>query len=293
VTDLQLARRFFAEEIEAVAGLHSTALVDALGSVPRERFLPPGPWSIRSESDVGRSVRRTPDDDPRRVYHNVAIAIDPARQLFNGGPSVLASWIDAIGLRPGARILHVGCGTGYFSAVMAYCAGASGRVVAIDVDEALAAQARSNLAELPWVDVRRGDGTDIGGETFDAILVNAGTTHPHEAWLTALAPGARLLVPLTCTMPQMGTIGKGIAVLIARPDAAGETLELAARPLGMVAIYSAVGIRDDAINQQLGRALAASGMFPAITRLRQDAHEIAPACWLHGPGWCLSTKAAD
>ncbi len=292
MNELEQQRRFFAEEIQVVANLRSPALVEAFASVPRERFLPPGPWLIRGEADFGREARRTPDDEPRHVYHNVAIAIDAARQLFNGGPSVLASWIDAIGIGPDARVLHVGCGTGYFSAVMAHCVGARGRVVAVEIDEPLAVQAGANLAGLPSVEVRLGDGTSLGREMFDAILVNAGTTHPHEAWLAALAPGGRLLVPLTCTMPQMGAIGKGIVVLMARPDSPCDPTEFTARSMGMVAIYSAAGIRDDAMNRQLGKALAAKGMFPSLTRLRREPHEVAPSCWLHGSGWCLSGPAA-
>ena len=61
-----------------------------------------------------------------------------------------------------------------------------------------------------------------------------------------------------------------------------------ARTLGMVAIYSAVGLRDEAF----GRAIAAAmqkNPFPALTRLRRDAHEQQPSCWLHRNGACLST----
>src|SRR4030095_1404898 len=77
MTALAEQRRFFAEEIEALCGLRSTALVEAFATTPRETFLPPGPWIIRSETDyLAGMPRRTPDADPRRVYHNVAIAID-------------------------------------------------------------------------------------------------------------------------------------------------------------------------------------------------------------------------
>ena len=62
--------------------------------VPRERFLPPGPWTVRSEADFGGPARQTPDDDPRHVYHNLSVAIDPARQLFNGPPSLVALCIE-------------------------------------------------------------------------------------------------------------------------------------------------------------------------------------------------------
>ena len=102
-------RRFFAEELETLCDLQTPALVDALATVPREQFLAAGPWTIRSETDyfTGKP-RRTRDADPRRICHNVAVAIDPERQLFNGAPSVLASCIDRLSLGRGQRVLHVG-----------------------------------------------------------------------------------------------------------------------------------------------------------------------------------------
>ena len=175
--DLNAYRRFFAEEIQVASNLQSPAVIDALAAVPRERFLPPGPWTIRSESDFGGPPRQTPTDDPRCVYHNVAVAIDPARMLFNGAPGLVGLAIDRLRLGPGERALHVGTGTGYFTALMGHCVGAAGRVVGIEVDEELAAKARANLASMPWVTVRPGDGRGPLGETFDAILVNAGMTH--------------------------------------------------------------------------------------------------------------------
>ena len=106
--DLALRRRFFAEEIEAVARLRSAALVDALAAVPREQFLRPGPWTVLAELDVTGAgpakMRETADADPARVYHNIGVAIDPARQLFNGQPATLAPWIDALELTPGCLL---------------------------------------------------------------------------------------------------------------------------------------------------------------------------------------------
>src|SRR5262249_599085 len=80
--DLELRRRFFAEEIEAVARLRSSAVVDALAAVPRERFLRPGPWTVLADADVAglglapAKFRQTADADPARVYHNIGVAID-------------------------------------------------------------------------------------------------------------------------------------------------------------------------------------------------------------------------
>jgi len=295
--DLDRRRRFYAEELEAVCKLRSPRLVDAFAQVPRERFLAPGPWTVMADGDflmpgAGPSAMRTratPDADPARVYHNITVAIDPSRTLFNGQPATLAVWIDALDLAPGGRVLHIGAGTGYYTAILAHCVGPSGRVVAFEVDHALAAEARGNLESMPWVEVHTGDASRAPGAAaaFDAILVNAGVTHPLAWWLDALADGARMILPLTGTMPAMGTIGKGMVLLVTR---SGDRFD--ARALTMVAIYSAVGLRDDEMNARLGKALMTGPMrWAAIKTLRRDAHEADATCCLHGDGFCLSTVA--
>jgi protein-L-isoaspartate(D-aspartate) O-methyltransferase len=284
--DLDLRRRFFAEEIEAVAGLKSAAVVDALASIPRERFLRPGPWTIRSEADFGSLPRQTPDADSRHVYHNYVVGIDPARQLFNGQPSLLAMAIDSLGLRTGSRVLHVGAGLGYYTAILGHVVGPAGRVVAIEVDGDLAQEAGRNLASMPWVDVRQGDASDPLKEMFDGVLINAGVTHLRREWVEALASEGRMVVPLTAAMPAMGaTIGKGLLVHLTRTS---DPLGLDARVISFVAIYSAVGLRDDGMNEKLGKALAAMP-FPRLKRLRLDSHEPESGCWLHVEGCCLAT----
>jgi protein-L-isoaspartate(D-aspartate) O-methyltransferase len=291
--DLDLRRRFFAEELEAVARLRSARLVDAFAAVPRERFLPAGPWIVLSDSAdsytlmAGIRMRPTADADPARVYHNVAVAIDSERQLFNGQPGTLAVWIDTLDLAAGMRVLHVGAGLGYYTAVMAECVGTSGLVVAYEVDEVLRRDAVRNLAPYPNVDVRHGDGSAPLAESFDAMLVNAGVTHPLEPWLDALAPGGRLMVPITAPLPAMGsTLGKGVVALITRQHDGA----IAARIVTFAAIYSALGIRDPALEERIGRALMAGpGQWQAVKRLRRDRHAAAPSCWLHTDACCFST----
>jgi protein-L-isoaspartate(D-aspartate) O-methyltransferase len=288
--DLDLRRRFFAEELEAVCRLRTLALVDAFAAVPRERFLPPGPWTVLVEvvsgGAPGLQTRVTPDADPARVCHNIGVAIDPARQLFNGHPGTIAPWIDALDISAGKHVLHIGCGLGYYTAVIAEVVGPSGRVVAFEADEALANGARANLRSYPRVDVRSGDTSGRLDGPFDAILINAGLTHPLDSWLDAVGPGGRVVLPLTSTMAAMGfNIGKGIVLLLSKQDAG----DFSARSLGFVAIYSAVGVRDAAINGQLGKAMMSGPMrWQGITRLRRDTHETSPTCWLHGPTFCLS-----
>ena len=101
------ARRFLAEEIRVCANIRSAALVDALASIPRERFLARGPWQIRGSGDMSSQPRRTDDADPRHVYHDVAIAIDPDRNLYNGQPSLIARWLDELAIAPVNHVLHV------------------------------------------------------------------------------------------------------------------------------------------------------------------------------------------
>ena len=294
--DIQSYRRFFAEEIEAVARLSSAALIDALATVPREGFLPPGPWTVLADGDLASMsagmmpsarvrTRTTVDSDPRRVYHNIVVAIDPSRQLFNGQPSTVSTWIDAIDPRPGQRVLHIGAGLGYYTAIMAHTVGPSGRVVAYEVDEALGAEVRQNLASMPWVNVRIGNAAAPLDEPFDAILVNAGVTHPLDVWLDALVPGGHMILPLTSAIPAMGpTIGKGLVFLLTKQHDGSFT----ARVIAFVSIYSAVGIRDEQVNERLGKAMMGGPMqWTAVTGLRRDAHDAGPSCWLHTDSFCL------
>lgn len=285
MTDLASSRRSYAQTIAIAAGITTPGLVEALAAVPRERFLRPGPWLVIGAADARRPPQWTADDDPAHVYQDASVAIDPDRQLFNGAPSFLAKLIDSLALGPGSRVLHVGAGLGYYSALMALVSGPTGRVVAVEVDEALATEARANLASMPWVEVRRNDGAEVDGP-FDAVLVNAGVTHPQGSWLDALAPDGRLLLPLTVSMPGMGaSLGKGVMLMIKRTPAGDFVPEVQ----GFVSIYSALGLRDAAIEGSLGHAMRRTS-FPNLTRLRRDPHQSTDGCWLHIDGCCLSME---
>jgi protein-L-isoaspartate(D-aspartate) O-methyltransferase len=167
---------------------------------------------------------------------------------------------------------------------MAHCVGSEGQVLAYEADAALARDAAANLADMPWVTMRAEAAAGALDGPYDAILVNAGVTHPLDAWLDALAPSGRMILPLTASMPAMGPIGKGFVFLITRN---GE--QWSARLAGFVAIYSAVGIREEWLNAALGKAMMAGPQrAQAIKRLRRDPHEPALECWLHGSGFCLS-----
>jgi protein-L-isoaspartate(D-aspartate) O-methyltransferase len=288
MTDLESSRRAYAQAIATAASITTPRLVEAFATVPRERFLRPGPWMVVGAADARRPPQWTADDDPAHVYQDASVAIDPDRQLFNGAPSFLARLIDSLALGPGSRVLHVGAGLGYYSALMALVAGPTGRVVAVEVDEVLATEARANLASMPWVEVRRSDGAEVDG-TFDALLVNAGVTHPQKSWLDTLAPGGRLLLPLTVAMPGIGaSLGKGVMLMIRRSPEG----EFIPEVQSFVAINSALGLRDADIEARLGRAMRRTS-FPNLTRLRRDPHPSSDGCWLHVDGCCLSREASS
>ncbi len=275
-------RQQLSEHLRSAGGLLSQRLVDAFATVPRERFLPQGPWLVRGERD--RDARPTPDADPRHLYEDVSVAIRADRQLYNGAPGAIAPWIEALDLAPGRRVLQVGCGLGYYTAILAECVGPTGRVVAVEVDDVLARHAREALTGYDAVDVRVDDGRRLEGERFDAILVHAGVTHPEPGWLDALDAGGRLVLPLTCAFPGLAPLGKGYAV---RLTATNSALTYDARLLGMVMIYSAVGLRDPVLNAALGQAFM-KGPPTSLARLRRDPHDSSSDCWFHHDWFCLS-----
>ena len=105
------ARHQYAEELRFTAKLRSRAVIEAFATVPRERFLGPGPWRVLSPMALGE-YWTTEDADPRHLYHDVLIAIDEERRLNNGQPSLWARMYDSLGLTSGAHVVHVGAGTG-------------------------------------------------------------------------------------------------------------------------------------------------------------------------------------
>jgi protein-L-isoaspartate(D-aspartate) O-methyltransferase len=195
MSDLAAARRRYVELIEKRERIASPRLLRALASVPREDFLPRGPWRIKRETEL--SYRRTADADPVHLYDNVLVAIDARRKLDTGLPSLWAHFIDVLDIGEKARVVQIGCGLGYFSAVLSEMVGPKGRVRAIECDERLARWASARLSRYSNVDVAHGDGFRDIGAAADVIIVHAGFSHPHPLWLKSLRPKGRLLVPLT------------------------------------------------------------------------------------------------
>ncbi len=181
-------------------------LIRALAEVPREHYLGPGPWKVPTSRKRGlRSrannfgYRLTPDAHPRYVYDDILVGIFPERLLNNGLPSGLAGWFDNLQLKRGERVVHVGYGTGYYSAILAHVVGPDGHVTAIEIDDELAPRAKTNLADLAHVEVVHGDGAIFDFRDAGAVFVNVGVTHMPTQWIDSLRVGARLMFPLIST----------------------------------------------------------------------------------------------
>lgn len=275
VGDADTTRERYAEECRYTGHLTSAAVVRAFARVPRERYLGPGPWRIFQP--YTRQYWTTPDADPRHLYHDVLVAIDEMRLLNNGQPSFLAFLIEALALQEGDHVVHVGCGTGYYSAILADLVGSKGRVTAIETDADLAVRSRANVADLSNVEVVHGDGGEHDPGPVDAILVNAGATHPRRVWLEALRPNGRLLLPLT------GLNGSGWVLKVVKRDSG-----YAAHFISSISIFPCVGARDAETAQLLGEAFM-SGGWAAVRSLRRETHESESTCWLHSEQLCLST----
>ncbi len=284
---LEDCRRFYADEVRLSANVRSPALVEAFAHVPREKYLGPPPWQIGSPNQralslagIG-SLNYTATENPQDVYHNVVIALDTAHDINNGQPSALAIWIDALDLKPGDRAYHLGCGVGYYTAIMAEVVGASGAVVGSEVNAELAARARENLSGYPNVTVHVGDGAAFDPGACDAMLINAGVTHPHRPWLERLREGGRLVLPIT--MAATPTLGQGLMVKITR-----ERGGFSAQIVSFVGIFSCTSVRDPQLEPLIAKAFASRTLFK-LKSVRLDAHEPADTCILHGSGVCVSS----
>ena len=216
------------------------------------------------------------------LYDDVLVAIDPSRGLNNGLPSYLAFCLDALDLHEGDRVLHVGCGVGYYTAIIAEVVGPTGRVVGVEIDADLASRARDTLSDIHHTEVVQGDGGEYDPGPCDAIFINAGATHPRSVWLDSLRPGGRLVLYLTVALDDTGA-GKGGMLKVIRKDKG-----YAARFLSSVAVFHCIGSRDQDANRRLQEAMM-RGRWGSVRSLRRDRHTQSETCWLHGDDFCLST----
>ena len=274
---LEAHRTFFAKLITSTAGVPNGRLTAAFAATPRERYLGPGPWKVFT----GGGYITTPTDDPAFLYQDVTVALSEESKINNGQPVLHAVNLAMLNPQPGETVIHIGAGTGYYTALLQQLIAPGGQVLAYEINPTLADRARTNLADLPNVTVYAQSGTDGPLPTCNIIYVNAGATGPLESWLDALRPGGRLLFPLTPDGPG-GTPGAGGMLLVTQTPAGFN-----ARFIMPVMFIPCVGARDDETAQKLAEAFR-RGDMKNVHSLRR--HTIPDdTCWCSGRGWWLST----
>jgi protein-L-isoaspartate(D-aspartate) O-methyltransferase len=274
---LETLRQSYAEELRIAGPVRrNPRVVEAFATVPREKFLPPGPWTLH-----GTVSWRTPDADPAWVYHNVLLSLDKRKGINNGSPSLWAYLFDQLDLKAGERVLQVGAGTGYYTAVLAELVGESGHVRAIEYDRRLAALAAKNLKPLPQVELIHGDAAVCDpGHDLDLVVAFAGGTHPPSLWLERLAPAGRLLMPL---------VGPDRHGFMLRADRRGRR-RFEAKALSEVGFCLAKGFRAKREARALKKAMERlKGKLPKLRALhlgpvskarRKEAFYATPTFWL-------------
>jgi protein-L-isoaspartate(D-aspartate) O-methyltransferase len=184
--------------------IRTPAVEAAFRRVPRHCFLP------------RYSARDAYRDEAVPIKWQDGITISSASQ-----PSMMAIMLEQLGPLPGHRVLEIGTGTGYNAALMAELVGPTGSVVSVDIDDDLVEGAALHLAsaaaETPpsvggppgsgagAVRLVTGDGA-LGhpdGAPYDRIMLTVGAWDIHPAWWRQLAPGGRLVLPLSVRGSQL------------------------------------------------------------------------------------------
>ncbi len=157
-------------------GIRDPRVLAAMSAIPRAAFVPD---DLADEADADR---------PLPIGHGQTIS----------QPFMVAYMTERLGLDGDERVLEVGTGSGYQTAVLAALAG---EVWSVEIVPALAARARMLLVErlgLRNVHLRQGDGAEGWPEAapFDRILVTAAPREVPDALVQQLAAGGRMVIPV-------------------------------------------------------------------------------------------------
>ena len=276
---IEAHRAFFAKLITSSVGQPGGRLTEAFAATPREHFAGPGPWSIFTAA----GYIDTPSDDPTFLYQNVVVALAKESRINNGEPILHAASLAALNVKEGESVVHIGAGTGYYTAVLSRLAGATGPVTAYEINPELAQRAAANLADLANVTVCRQSGSTGTLPACDVIYVNAGATGPLDMWLDALRPGGRLLFPLTPAEGPGGMPGAGGMLLVTQTS----PNQFDARFLFPAMFIPCAGARDEETAKKLSEAFK-RGDMRQVQSLRRNTTP-NETCWCSGNGWWLST----
>ncbi|MBI3609474.1 MAG: protein-L-isoaspartate(D-aspartate) O-methyltransferase [Nitrospirae bacterium] len=162
-------------------GLSDLRVLEAMRAVPRHEFVPESLWDS--------------------AYEDHPLPIGAGQTISQ--PYIVAVMLQHLALQPTDRVLEVGTGSGYATALLArMCA----EVYSIERHAELAESAEATLVRLGYSNVKIGVGDGSLGwaayAPFDAILVSAATPEPPPALVAELHEGGRMVVPVGPSFSQ-------------------------------------------------------------------------------------------
>jgi protein-L-isoaspartate(D-aspartate) O-methyltransferase len=169
-----LRQRMVESQLRA-RGISDSRVLDAMGRVPRHEF--------------------APEHYRGQAYEDHPLPIGAGQTISQ--PYIVAIMLEALALSPADRVIEVGTGSGYVTALLAELAA---HVVSVERHAALADPARALLARMGYTNanVIVGDGSQGFADSapYDAIIVSAAAPAVPSALLAQMAEGARLIIPV-------------------------------------------------------------------------------------------------
>lgn len=173
--DFTIARKRMVETQLLARGIRNPRVIEVMGRIPRHEFVDPGMAA--------------------QAYQDTPLNIGMKQTISQ--PYMVALMTESLELRGGEKVLEIGTGSGYQTAILAEL---SGKVFSIERLSTLSNRARRTLYRLGYVNItlRIGDGTAGWPEEapYDAMIVTAGSPSVPEVYKGQLAEGGRLVIPI-------------------------------------------------------------------------------------------------